>query len=198
VDGALRRELWLGGVESGGRSLSEALQQPSLNIRGLEAAAVGAAARNVIPSLARASADIRLVKGNDPRAMIEKVKAHIRAQGFLLVEGREPSESERMSAPRVARLDAREGGYRAVRTPMDLPASRRVIAAVEAAAGETVRMPTLGGSVPLAYIEDIFAVPLIGVPIVNHDNSQHSHNENLRLANLWSGIEVMAALFTMR
>ena len=38
-------------------------------------------------------------------------------------------------------------------------------------------------------------VPVIGVPIVNHDNNQHAANENLRLQNLWDGIEIYTALF---
>ncbi len=37
--------------------------------------------------------------------------------------------------------------------------------------------------------------PVIGLPIANHDNNQHSSDENLRLQNLWDGIEVYAALF---
>jgi len=32
------------------------------------------------------------------------------------------------------------------------------------------------------------------VPVVNYDNSQHSHNENLRLGEFRRGIEVDAAL----
>ena len=35
----------------------------------------------------------------------------------------------------------------------------------------------------------------MGVPIVNHDNNQHG--ANLRLQNLWDGIEVFAALMAM-
>ena len=46
--------------------------------------------------------------------------------------------------------------------------------------------------------DDVLHVPLIVLPIVNHDNSQHASNENLRLQNLWDGIElyggVLAAL----
>jgi len=38
--------------------------------------------------------------------------------------------------------------------------------------------------------------PVIGLPIANHDDNQHAANENLRLQNLWDGIEVYAALFT--
>jgi acetylornithine deacetylase/succinyl-diaminopimelate desuccinylase-like protein len=56
-----------------------------------------------------------------------------------------------------------------------------------------VKLPTLGGSVPLYQFTDVLGVPTVGVPIVNHDNNQHSPNENLRLGNLWSGIEVLAA-----
>ena len=36
--------------------------------------------------------------------------------------------------------------------------------------------------------------PLIVLPIVNHDNNQHSSNENLRLQNLFDGIEVYAGV----
>ena len=36
--------------------------------------------------------------------------------------------------------------------------------------------------------------PLIGVPIVNYDDNQHAANENLRLGNLWDGIETYAFL----
>jgi len=33
----------------------------------------------------------------------------------------------------------------------------------------------------------------VGLPIVNHDNNQHAANENLRIQNLWDGIEIFAA-----
>jgi acetylornithine deacetylase/succinyl-diaminopimelate desuccinylase-like protein len=36
---------------------------------------------------------------------------------------------------------------------------------------------------------------VIGLPIANHDDNQHAADENLRLQNLWDGIEVYAALF---
>jgi len=44
-----------------GESLQEALQYPSLNIRGLESAYVGASARTIIPDRAVAEIDVRLV-----------------------------------------------------------------------------------------------------------------------------------------
>jgi acetylornithine deacetylase/succinyl-diaminopimelate desuccinylase-like protein len=195
IDAALKQELWLGSTDNAPRKLSDVINEPSLNIRGLASGAVGASSRNVIPSEATASLDIRLVKGNDWQAMVEKVKAHVLAQGYHLVDA-VPDEATRMKYPKVARIQA-ETGYNAVRTSMDLAASRQIVRAVESARGPVVKMPTSGGSVPLSTIEEVVRVPLVSVPIVNHDNSQHSANENLRLQNLWDGIETMAALFTM-
>jgi acetylornithine deacetylase/succinyl-diaminopimelate desuccinylase-like protein len=45
--------------------------------------------------------------------------------------------------------------------------------------------------------ERTLGMPSIGIPMGNHDNNQHSFNENLRIQNLWDGIELMAALLTM-
>lgn len=196
VDADLRRELWLGRTDRSPERLEEAILHPSLNIRGLASAAVGEGARNVVPDRATAALDIRLVKGLDPGTMVDRVIAHVRAQGYFVTEN-EPTEEERTSHPRVARIARETGGYRAIRTRMDLPEARRVVAAIEAAHGSIVRLPTLGGSLPLAAFDDVLGVPLLIVPIANHDDNQHTHDENLRLQNLWDGIETFAALFTM-
>ena len=55
----------------------------------------------------------------------------------------------------------------------------------------------MGGSLPLIMIERQLGVHTITTPIANHDNSQHSFNENIRIRNLWDGIELMAALLAM-
>jgi hypothetical protein len=55
----------------------------------------------------------------------------------------------------------------------------------------------MGGSVPLEGIERALGTRTITMPIANHDNGQHSFNENIRIQNLWDGIELMAALITM-
>jgi hypothetical protein len=59
-----------------------------------------------------------------------------------------------------------------------------------------VQAPLLGGSVPMYLWTDVLKVPVIGLPIANHDNNQHGANENLRIQNLWDGIEIFAAIFT--
>lgn len=196
VDEMLKRELGLARTEGGGRTLMEMLALPSLNIRGLGSGSTGDTARNVVPSTATAAIDIRLVKGIDYRTAVDRVLAHIRKQGYHIIES-EPDDSVRLKYPRMVRVN-RHGGYNAARTPMDLPISQMVIRAVEGARGRITKMPTLGGSVPLYVFTDILKTPTIGIPIANHDNNQHSINENIRLQNLWDGIEVMAALLAMK
>jgi hypothetical protein len=36
-------------------------------------------------------------------------------------------------------------------------------------------------------------IPVVGLPIANHDDNQHAPDENLRLQNLWDGIASYAA-----
>jgi hypothetical protein len=60
-----------------------------------------------------------------------------------------------------------------------------------------VLQPTSGGSVPLDMIIDILGTNTVQVAIGNYDNNQHGANENLRMQNLWNGIELHAALLTM-
>jgi acetylornithine deacetylase/succinyl-diaminopimelate desuccinylase-like protein len=53
---------------------------------------------------------------------------------------------------------------------------------------------TLGGSVPLHHFGEVLGAPTVILPIANPDNNQHAANENLRLQNLWDGIELYAAV----
>jgi len=196
TDAELMRELGLATTDDANRTLVESINQPSLNIDGLRSEDVGRNARTIIPSEATATLDMRLVKGIDPHRQVERLVAHIKKQGYVVVMN-EPDMETRLAHPLIARVTTADG-YRAVRTPMNLPIAQQIIRAVEHALGQRpVLAPTLGGSVPLYIFEDTTHAPQIGVPIVNHDNNQHSANENLRLQNLWDGIDIFAALMTM-
>jgi acetylornithine deacetylase/succinyl-diaminopimelate desuccinylase-like protein len=197
-DEQLKKELGIAQTEGAGRSLLELINQPSLNINGIASAEVGSLSRNVIPTTATAALDLRLVRGNDYQRQVQRLIAHIRRQGFYVVE-RDPTDSERAQHPLIAKVIHRAGGYNAERTRMDLPVSQSVVEAVQStSADKIVRMPTLGGSLPLSLIRETLNVPTITVPIANYDNNQHAENENIRLQNLWDGIETYAAMMTMR
>ena len=190
----LQQELGIAKADGGGKKLMELLQEPSLNIRGLRSGNVGEQATNIVPDKAEASIDARLVKGEDPAKKFTQIANFIRKQGFFVVD-HEPTLDERREHPLIAKV-IDEGGYRASRTRMDLPVSKALVRVMqEATDGQTVVAPMLGGSVPMYIFEDL-GLPWIGVPIVNYDNHQHSSDENLRLGNLWQGIEIYAVLLS--
>ncbi|HXU08154.1 MAG TPA: M20/M25/M40 family metallo-hydrolase [Blastocatellia bacterium] len=196
TDAELMKEYGLAGTEGSGRPLAELINEPSLNVDGLRSEDVGRQSRTIIPSEATATIDLRLVKGIEPRVQVNRLMEHIRKQGYFVVSV-EPDLETRLKHPLIARVVSEEG-YPAVRTSMDLPIVKKIIGAVEQAIGRRpVLLPTMGGSGPLSAIDVATKAPQVGVPIVNHDNNQHSSNENLRLQNLWDGIEIFAALFVM-
>lgn len=196
-DAKLRDELWLGHVDGGGKRLLELLNLPTLNVNGISSARTGARSNNVIPATATADLDMRLVVGIDWREQQNRVIDYIRGQGYTVVE-QEPTKEVLLANTKVAYVKRDLASYNAVRTSMNLPISEDVIAAVESARGKVVKWPTMGGSVPLGAVERAAETHTITVPIANHDNNQHSANENIRLKNLWDGIDTMAALLAMK
>ena len=197
-DEELKRQLGIKRTENNGKTLMELINQPSLNINGFASGDVGALARNVIPTTATAVLDLRLVKGNDYQRQTQRLIEHIRKQGYHVTE-REPTDAERAQYPLLARINARAGGYNAERTKMDLPISKAVIEAVQSTSTEKiVLLPTSGGSLPLSLITERLKTVTISVPIANYDNNQHAENENIRLQNFWDGLEIWAAIMTMK
>jgi hypothetical protein len=59
-------------------------------------------------------------------------------------------------------------------------------------------MPTLGGSVPLHHFAEVLGTPTVILPIANSDNAQHAADENIRLGNLWYGIDLWSVLLGTR
>ncbi|HJQ19908.1 MAG TPA: M20/M25/M40 family metallo-hydrolase [Gemmatimonadaceae bacterium] len=192
-DSALRAELQLASTEANDALLAERIMLPALNVRGISGGNVGALAANAIPTLARASIDFRLVPKETPANVRALVEAHARKLGFFVVHD-DPTREERLSHPRILKLEW-ESGYPAQRADMSAPVSRAVVRAVEMGTGDRVIViPTFGGSAGLYHFDEVLHTPLISVPIVNHDNNQHAANENLRLKNLFDGIQVYAAI----
>lgn len=196
-DNRLREELGLSRTEfAGNRSLIESYMFPTLTIRGLESGNTGDLARNVIPTQAVASLGIRLAKGNDPEKMKDKVEAHIKKQGYHIVR-ENPDQETRLKHDKIAKV-TRGGGYPAVRTSIDNPMAQQVVQAIkDATEGDIILYPTFGGSLPLFHFEQVMQTPIIIVPIANHDNNQHAPDENIRIGNIWYGMDIYGEIFTM-
>ncbi len=197
VDEQMKNELGFSVAEMPGSALGESLNLPSLNINGMQSGNVGKLASNQIPTYATAVIDLRLVLGNDWRRQQQKVTDHIKALGYFVTD-HEPTDDERKKHARIIKVIPGDDGYNAQRTSMDLPIIKKVIEAVKSTTQEQIVLqPTSGGSLPLFLFEKHLNAKTITVPIANHDNNQHAENENIRLQNLWDGIETMAALMMM-
>lgn len=194
---SLMKVFGIAAPESPGLSLQQALQLPTLNIRGLSSAYTGPDATTIIPDTATATLDIRLVKETPASEMAAKIRAHILAQGLFVMES-DPDDLTRGRHPRIAKVVLR-AGTNAYRTSPLLPESRLVVGALEQMFGERpVQIRTSGATLAAAVmLIQIIGSPAISLPIMNFDNNQHGENENLRLGHLFTGIESIAAVLTM-
>ena len=198
VDEQMKNELGIRAVEMKGTTLSEAINLPSLNINGMQSGNVGKMASNQIPTYATAVLDLRLVLGNDWKRQQQKVIDHIKAQGYWVTD-HEPTDEERGKYEKIIKVERGEDGMNAQRTSLDLPIIEKVVTAVKNTSNnQIVLQPTMGGSLPLYLFEKYLDAKTISVPIANHDNNQHAENENIRIGNLFDGIETMGSLMMIK
>ncbi len=176
-------------------TLQEALQYPSLNVRGVRAAWVGNESRTIIPPHATAEIDIRLVKESDAQHLIGLVSAHIQGLGFHIIEA-EPTDAERARYPKLVTISS-EISYGAFRSDFDSPAGLMARAGMQYLYGEeAILIRTMGGSIPISPLVETLGVSAAIVPTVNIDNNQHSPNENIRLGNFVEGIAILMAVLS--
>jgi acetylornithine deacetylase/succinyl-diaminopimelate desuccinylase-like protein len=194
VESLLAREFAVATPERPDERLEVKLNQPTLSV--LEMSTSGIPGRSAIPGSATARLEVRMVKDLVPETQNALITEHVKAQGYFVVSGREPTDEERRTHRLIARVDPRRGSP-ASRVSMDDPKAQAVVKALTMRGVPPVQLPTLGGSMPFGTFSDEYAMPTVGVSIVNYDNNQHGPDENLRLRNLWEGIEMLAALMTL-
>jgi len=194
VEAVLAHDFGVATPERPDQRLEAKLNEPTLSI--LEMSTSGIPGRSAIPGSASARIEVRMVKDLVPETQNALITDHVRAQGYFIVSGRDPSDEERRTQRLIARVDARRGST-ASRVSMDDPKAQAVVKALTMRGVPPVQLPTLGGGLPFGTFSDQYQMPTVGVSIVNFDNNQHGPDENLRLQNLWEGIEMLAALMTM-
>lgn len=179
-DEAMRNLL---GIENweGPDSLSfyeKTLFRPTFNVNGLQAGNVGASRSTIIPHQATASIDVRLVAGMNMDTICRRIIEHVQ---------------DRCPGAQVELIH----GYEAYKVAVTHPEVQKVVGAVQdlcRSMGEDeapVILPTMGGSLPLSDLAQALDMPLISLPLANHDDNQHAPNENIRLRHFIQGIHTM-------
>jgi acetylornithine deacetylase/succinyl-diaminopimelate desuccinylase-like protein len=149
--------------------------RPTLTINGI---AGGDLARTIVPDTVEARIDVRLVAGQDPRRVFDRVRDHLRRH-----------------APRVG--VELEFAVPPSRTPLDNPFTGTVAAAIARATGtEPLLVPALGGTLPDHMWTRVLGVPSLGVPFANADEANHAPNENLELDRYFTGIAISMSMLS--
>ena len=152
------------------------LLEPNLNVAGLTSGYQGSGAKTIIPHVARAKLDARLVMDQTPDEVEAKIRAHLRRHGFGDIEMR------------------RHGAMAPSRTPVDHVYGQAVIRAVTKAWGRPpVVLPNLGGSIPDWLFTQVLGVPSVWVPYAPHDEANHAPNESTTVDGFLNGIRSTAA-----
>lgn len=154
------------------------LFDPTCTICGLVAGYTGEGSKTVLPNLARAKIDFRLVPDMEPATVLRQLRAHLDAHGFSDIE--------------IIDL----GGEHPARS--DLNAA--IVRATVASAAETYGMPpiiypTMAGTGPMYPLCQALGTPVAsGAGCGYHGTQVHAPNENVRLADYWLAIRWMGGL----
>lgn len=191
----IENELGFAEMEKVGQTYQEALQYPSLNIRGINAAWVDEEVRTIIPADVTVEIDMRTVSETPSQRQVDLVRQFILDQGYHLIEG-EPTTEERQKYPKLASFNYRIGSQ-PFRADLNSSFANWLSNGMQTAFGDKfIKMRLTGGSQPMAPFINVLGIPAVSVRIPNPDNNIHAPNENIRLGNYLEGIQTCLALLT--
>jgi acetylornithine deacetylase/succinyl-diaminopimelate desuccinylase-like protein len=176
--------------------LADSYFHPTLNVRAIHVGDEGPTAANAVATQASASIDFRLTPGETPGDVKALTEHYLASQGWLIVDA-PPNLATRLANPKILLLTWDEGSSMPVRTDIGAPAAKASVAAIQRVESEPVlELPMVGASSGIAAMVTGLDAPMVGVSIANFDDNQHAENENIRIGNLWDGIDVYAALLS--
>ncbi|MFI5372007.1 MAG: M20/M25/M40 family metallo-hydrolase [Candidatus Eisenbacteria bacterium] len=155
---------FLRGLEGGPElRLAEAFE-PTCTICGLTSGYQGAGSKTVMPAVASAKVDFRLVPDQTPEKVLRRLRAHLDAEGFTDVQ--------------IRFL----GGEAPGRTDPDHPFLRMVAETATGAFGAPMRIvPMIGGSGPNHVFIHELGVPVATAGLGHADSRVHAPDENIRI-----------------
>jgi acetylornithine deacetylase/succinyl-diaminopimelate desuccinylase-like protein len=161
-----------------GRALEAAVFNPTANIGGITAGYQGPGMKTVIPARATAKLDFRLVPDQDPEDLLEKLKAHLKAEGFGDID--------------VTWLGAM--------WPYKASANNPLVALTRRTAEEVYGKPyefrpRAGGSSPVyAFARPLGGIPVVSAGVGNDRNRTHAPDEHVRLVDVLNAGRHMARI----
>ncbi|ALC91301.1 acetylornithine deacetylase [Bacillus sp. FJAT-18017] len=146
---------------------------PTMTICGIVSGYTGEGSKTVLPKLAKAKLDCRLVPGQDPDHIVACVKRHLVENGFGDVE--------------VTSLN----GQKAYRSDFNHPFVKHVMkTANEVYEAGCVLAPNSAGTGPMYIFGEELRLPIISTGVGWVKSRAHAPNESIRLADFEQGIVI--------
>lgn len=162
---------------AGRELMSKHLEQPTANIAGMTAGYQGPGMKTVLPAVASAKLDFRLVCDMDPDDIVSKLRAHLDEHGFDDVE--------------IGNMH----GTKPYRTGVGSQWAGLVIDAARDAYGpEPVVYPTMAGSGPMYDFGATLGIPVASAGIDHPSHRIHAPNENIRVQDFLLGAKHLALI----
>ncbi|QBD79832.1 M20/M25/M40 family metallo-hydrolase [Ktedonosporobacter rubrisoli] len=154
---------------------------PTCNIAGLVSGYTGEGSKTILPARASAKIDFRLVPDQDPRDILQKMRAHLDAHGYTDIH-----LTTFVSAEPVV-------------TAVEEPFVKKIKDIAEAFTGKPAAVTPLGGgSLPLLEgLKKYVGVPGLSVPgnPTYWGSGAHSPNEHIRLSDLAPAVAYNCHMF---
>ena len=168
------------GGEAGFTTLERVWARPTAEVNGMWGGYIGAGHKTIVPAEAHAKVSFRLVAGQDPLEIKEKV------EGWL---------AQVVPAGIAWDLEWYGDGVRPCLTPLDAPALQSVTRAMAAAFDQEVLFTREGGSGPEADLQDVLEAPVVFLGISLPSDGWHAPNEKVGIPLLYKGAEAAAHLW---
>lgn len=155
---------------------------PTCNISGLVSGYRGEGSKTVLPSIAIAKLDFRLVPDMIPEIQFERLRKHLKK--YLLDSGGRDNDIE------ITFLD----GEPASRTPVSHPFVNTVKEAAVEVYGDVIINVSSAGTGPMYYFDKLLNVPSVCIGGTDMSNTSHSPNEYMRIDSLNKTIKCITVL----
>lgn len=166
--------------EKGYSTLERVWLRPTAEINGMWGGHTGAGGKTIVPRSAHAKISFRLVPGQEPLTIQDRVREY--------VEANTPDGVH-------AELEFGGPGVRACASDLSSTALKAARAAMSRAFGKEVLFTREGGSGPEADIADILQTPLVFVAVGLNEDRIHAPNEKVEMPLLLKGAESAAHLW---
>ena len=157
---------------------------PTSNISGLISGYIGEGSKTVIPSIAIARLDFRLVPDMIPEIQMKRLRKHIKAYRSKSNDNYDHDDIE------VRFID----GEPASRTPLYHPFVNIVKEAAVEVYGDVIINVSSAGTGPMYYFDKLLGVPSVCIGGSDISNRAHSPNEYMRIDSLNKTIKCIAVI----